>query len=268
MTSTSLRRLLPGLVLIAMTTATVSAQEPAFEVASVRPSSDGAMALNVSIPGAATLEGISLRYIIALAFNVDVRFTALNIDYAKISAERLERSFTIRAKGDPQVDTRAMLRTLLKERFGLRYHTESREVSVYALELKEPGKLGPWLKPTQVNCEEHLRTPREAREPLARPCSAQVQRYGASGHRFSGTLKEFVSRVAQHYLLDRLVIDATGLEGNYEWEIAFTPREIPVPGGPPTFREALEDQLGLTIKNRRGQHEIIILDDVRMPTPN
>ena len=77
-----------------------------------------------------------------------------------------------------------------------------------------------------------------------------------------------MSRVAQPNLLDGLVIDATGLEGNYEWEIGYTSRQVPVADGPPSFRQPLEQQLGLTLKNRKGHHEIIILDDVRMPTPN
>jgi uncharacterized protein (TIGR03435 family) len=59
------------------------------------------------------------------------------------------------------------------------------------------------------------------------------------------------------------VIDATGLEGNFEWEIAVGSR-LDVPN----IFTAFEDQLGLTLVERTGPWEVIVIDDVRMPTPN
>jgi len=39
-------------------------------------------------------------------------------------------------------------------------------------------------------------------------------------------------------------------------------------GYPAALRDALEDQLGLTLTRTTGPWEVIVIDDVRMPTPN
>jgi uncharacterized protein (TIGR03435 family) len=80
--------------------------------------------------------------------------------------------------------------------------------------------------------------------------------------RWAGTIDEFVTRELQSNL-QRPVINSTGLEGNYEWEMAFGSR----PDVPNIFT-ALEDQLGLILDERMGPWEVIVIDDVRMPTPN
>ena len=53
-----------------------------------------------------------------------------------------------RAGGSPgKEQMRMMMRTLLGERFGLRMHSEMREVAVLAFVLAKPGKMGPQLWP-------------------------------------------------------------------------------------------------------------------------
>ena len=34
------------------------------------------------------------------------------------------------------------------------------------------------------------------------------------------------------------------------------------------MRQAVEDQLGLKLEATRGPYEVIVIDDLRMPTPN
>jgi uncharacterized protein (TIGR03435 family) len=162
-------------------TAALSAQEPEFEIASVKPTTSpgGTWAF---FPGEARFEGHALDLIIPAAFDVPMQVASLKIAWTT-AAETMRRSprFQIFAKGDRNADSKAMLRTLLKERFGLRTHTEIRQVPVYALTVKEPGRLGRWLKSSQVNCQEHFRQlARDAGGTRAPQCFSALneQRFG------------------------------------------------------------------------------------------
>ena len=76
----------------------------------------------------------------------------------------------------------------------------------------------------------------------------------------------------------RLVIDRTGLTGNWDLEVNYTPDrsqlppgvELPSsidPNGPSLFT-ALEEQLGLKLRPARGPVEVLVIDSVQQPTPN
>jgi len=61
-----------------------------------------------------------------------------------------------RADGTPTKDQmRLMMRSLLAERFGFKAHFEERTLPAFALELVNPGKTGPKLRPHSegVPCE-------------------------------------------------------------------------------------------------------------------
>ncbi len=79
-------------------------------------------------------------------------------------------------------------------------------------------------------------------------------------------MTDLIALVAQPYL-DRPVVDMTGLTGNFEWEVAFAPVDTSK-SELPTILSAFEDQLGLKFESRTGPYDVIVIDDVRMPTPN
>ena len=62
-------------------------------------------------------------------------------------ARQMRFDVQARADGNPTKDQmRAMMRSLLEDRFGLKVHTEMREVPVFGLVLVKPGKLGERLR--------------------------------------------------------------------------------------------------------------------------
>ena len=64
-------------------------------------------------------------------------------------------------------------------------------------------------------------------------------------------------------------MDATQLSGNFEWQITFSPLAIPRPDSEaPPMEVALRDQLGLQLEQRTGPIDVLVIDDVHMPTPN
>ena len=75
----------------------------------------------------------------------------------------------------------------------------------------------------------------------------------------------------------RVVIDKTGLEGNYDIDLTFTPDRLPQgtppPGAPPisidpngpSLFTALQEQLGLKLESQRGPVEVLVIDHVERP---
>jgi uncharacterized protein (TIGR03435 family) len=76
----------------------------------------------------------------------------------------------------------------------------------------------------------------------------------------------------------RLVIDKTGLTGRFEFNLTWTPEQMPTaapsPGLPPidpngpSFFTALQEQLGLKLQSARGPLEVVVIARVERPTPD
>ena len=77
--------------------------------------------------------------------------------------------------------------------------------------------------------------------------------------------------------LSRPAIDETGLRGTFDFQLQYSPESdagpTPVataqdePQGP-TFREAIEDQLGLKLKPTMAPLDVLVIDHVEQPSPN
>jgi uncharacterized protein (TIGR03435 family) len=84
--------------------------------------------------------------------------------------------------------------------------------------------------------------------------------------------------------LSRTVLDKTGLTGNYDFTLKWTPDPsepaMGPPGGPPdaspdannsggpTLFTALEEQLGLKLVSAKGPEEVIVIDHIEQPSAN
>lgn len=79
-------------------------------------------------------------------------------------------------------------------------------------------------------------------------------------------------------LLNRIVIDRTGLEGGFDADAVFDPRGLPgmsqlPPSDPPrsdtpSLDTVLRDELGLKLESTRGPVEVLVIDHVERPTEN
>jgi uncharacterized protein (TIGR03435 family) len=75
----------------------------------------------------------------------------------------------------------------------------------------------------------------------------------------------------------RQIVDKTGLTGNYDWDLTWTPQAFQHtpfdrerfpsidPDGPSIFT-ALEEQLGLKLEAQQGNNTVLVLDHVEHPT--
>lgn len=254
-------------VLAILAMALPSAQESAFEVASVKVVS----ATNADTPGwmffrpgQVSIHAYPLRTFVPPAFGVPSQLGKVKFDFSRVSRDLVEHTyFDIQARGDPAGDQVAMMLALLRDRFGLKWHKEMRTVPIYTLTVAQPAKLGPWLKASTVNCLELAKNGSYS-APECNPYSERVKLGRLI--RGAGTTASLVARLQD--LSDLPLVDATGLKGNYAWEFAMPFVRPNSPEFASTFRDALKDDLGLTLTRIKGPWEVIVIDDLRMPTPN
>jgi uncharacterized protein (TIGR03435 family) len=153
------------------------------------------------------------------------------------------------------------LRQILESRFGWRAHTEQRVVPVYALRLAKPGRLGPFLRRRSEPCDETRSNCRNTSEVLP----------GGGLHEVNHGEIARIALSVQGWRLDRIVVDQTGLTGDFDWELTYAPAPDESLGGGqryPTISDAMEDQLGLTVVAADAPMKVVVVDAVLPPTPN
>ena len=188
-----------------------------------------------------------------------------------------------RATGSPtKDDMRAMVRTLLAERFKLAWHFEPREEAVLELLLAKPGELGPQLVRHGADqpCEQKS-TITGDRTFDAIPCgSAGLVSATMPGRARLAGRAEPIARLAAVLSnngfagIDRVVVDHTGLAGDFDFvvEWAVPPNADPQArvsddAGPP-LDLALRRQLGLVMRPARAPVETLVIDHIERPSGN
>jgi uncharacterized protein (TIGR03435 family) len=243
------------------------AQSPAvrkeFDIVSVKPSApdEHNSFMMQNLPGGSIrLAGVPLRMMMMQAYDLRAFQISGGPDWIRTDrwdilakAEGVEGRLT-RAQENP------MLQALMKDRFQLKVHPETKEMPIYALVVEKNGsKLTP---------------------------STAVEQQFRNGN---GLLTVNKGRTAAltvwlSQVLGRTVIDRTDLKGEYDYAIEWTaepgqggpesiglPPEAPRPhvdtNGPSIFT-ALREQLGLRLVSEKGPVEIIVIDSVERPSAN
>jgi uncharacterized protein (TIGR03435 family) len=254
---------------------------PAFEVASVKQNKSGDPRMTFGIDGARfTAFNIPLDELIRVAYGIDPR--RLSGGPAWIHTDR----FDITAKADTQLEpgqAPPQLVPLLAERFRLKVRWESREQPVYVLVVNRPdGKLGPNLHLSSADyCAEanaRLRSG-QPKDPKPDRCFMRMGPGSMSGG--SMGLNQLAKSLVP--VVNRTVLDRTGLAGLFDFDVTFTPEFAlpgpPSPGGAPTLVNgiptdsngpsiftALQEQLGLKLDSQEGPVDVLVVDSVEHPT--
>lgn len=173
-----------------------------------------------------------------------------------------------------------LLRSLLRDRFGFAAHVETRDLPTYELVVaRRDGGLGPALQPASCDCtgdqaEAGCRQgpPLPSFPEFNGPSCALL---GQPGRRVVRGYP--MSTVAQSLggLVERVVIDKTGLAGVWNLEVTFTdPLANPdaagglQPSDEPSLFTALQEQLGLRLEPSRGPVDVLVIDRIERPTEN
>lgn len=261
---------------------------PKFEAASIRacdPSARAGLQRSENTnptPGSLTISCVTLKDLIETAYHFSVdrpedSHTVLQVPIEGGPDWVYSKRFTInaRAAGDPgpNIIRGPMLQKLLEERFNLKVRRISREVKVYALTI---AKGGPKLQPFQAGTCIDLKPgpPDPEQKPL---CGAgRSKRNGAvrTYEFFKMTVEEFAQNLGVNSgprLLDRPVIDKTGLAGLFNFTLTYEPETAAAPDEPstgPSIFTAVQEQLGLKLEPAKGPADFLVIDSVDRPSEN
>jgi uncharacterized protein (TIGR03435 family) len=180
-----------------------------------------------------------------------------------------------------------MLQALLEDRFGLKVRHETKDGPLYTLMVTKGG-----LKAKKAADQTPLNfgapppggpaggppPPPPPFNPGSGPLPRGMVMMGIGQLRSSAqTMTGFASLLTGQ--AGRKVVDRTNLEGLYDFELTWTPDQIPAnlppdmpfprpdPNGPSIFT-ALQEQLGLKLESATGPLESIVIEKVQKPTEN
>jgi uncharacterized protein (TIGR03435 family) len=263
---------------------------PKFDVVSIKPCKLGVTKGGDSSPGrlsigCALLADTDNTGLIQQAYNryADGHFASGKIIPIEGGPDWIHaEAFGIEAKSDAQPSVMMMLgpmmQAILEDRFKLGIHRQTRQGAVYELAL---GKGSPKLKPFQDgSC-----TPVVIGRPLPplpdgqHRCRNMVSPRGTVDIE-GGTLSMFAGLLG--LVLDRPVIDKTGITNYFEIHLKFSPDDSAAPrpftadpGAPaviapdaPGIFEAIQEQLGLKLVPGKGPVDVLVIDHIERPSGN
>jgi uncharacterized protein (TIGR03435 family) len=158
-----------------------------------------------------------------------------------------------------------MLLPVLQDRFNLKYHHETREMTVYVLTVAKGGLK---LKEAPVQTgEKH----------------SGVRMNGPGDFQGENVKIQFLGHVlSEQPELGHTILDKTGLTGSYDFHLQWTPAQTG-PIGPdnsasgssaapdtnkPDLFTALQEQLGLKLESQKGPVDVIVIDHIEKPSAN
>lgn len=144
-----------------------------------------------------------------------------------------------------------LILSLLEDRFGFKFHREQKEGPVYWLELNKSGKLGPALRPSGPDSQSNMSNNSNGARSEMKVSKMSMVDIAAGLRRQAG----------------RPVEDRTGLTGNFDFEIEWSPEETADSAYPSLFT-VLKEQLGLKLQPAKGTVETLIIDQINRPSAN
>jgi uncharacterized protein (TIGR03435 family) len=163
-----------------------------------------------------------------------------------------------------------MMQGLLAERFRLTLQRDTKEHSVYSLVV---GKNGPKLKPALAKAEDQ---PETALGPDGKPRPAIMIGFPPSGiaiHASAASLPALAETISR--FTERPVVDMTGIEGQYQFELTFAPETLGAVPDPkaaldpaPSVFEAVQEY-GLRLEARKAPIAMLTVTHIeKTPTEN
>jgi bla regulator protein blaR1 len=274
------------------------ADAPTFDVASVKPTPPGTPTLGRGMPGRFTSQNMTARRMIRQAY--DIHDTQISGGPDWVTSD----GFTIDATtgGKPPDQMRFMMQTLLRDRFKLSFHTEKRDMPIYALVVqRSDGRLGPGLKRIPDDECPPPGSPRRGGPPAAPPSGPPASPLDPNVSVPCGSIIFGPGRLVSHGVpidtlsralanlpaitaFNRPVTNLTKLEGFYDFDFRWTnefgrggppPAGAPSssataanPGDEPALFTALQEQLGLKLNPQRATLDVLVIDSIERPTEN
>ncbi|HZQ42084.1 MAG TPA: TIGR03435 family protein [Acidobacteriaceae bacterium] len=246
-------------------TAAMTAPLPVFDVVSIRENKTGSYSSTVRWVGDAfTATNMTLSTLLLNAYNIREDLMSGLPSWADST------HFDVNAKvsdPDPNVlknlsreQRRAMIVAFLSDRFHLRAHIETKTLPVYDLVIAKGG----------LRMKEYAAVVSpgggDGNPANKKPGSMTIRNYQITA--FGIPTSNLAANLA--FIVQRNVIDKTGLTGMYDINLKWRPDDAPASddNNAPDLFTALQEQLGLKLEPSKGPVNILVIDHVEMPTAN
>lgn len=235
-----------------------------FDVATVKLSKPETLAhLGPPGHGAVVIENLDLHKIIASSFRVQ---DSMVFGPGWLNDTRYDIVGKGPAPNASNPEVWEMMRSLLAERFKLKYHIETREFPIYALTIAKGGpKL---IDGDKGRCAEDLKAGKNCGDIIFPPFSSGI---------YNMPIGAFIGGLAR-VLQDRPIVDKTGLTGKYDVTVRWMPdgmkpedlEKYPKEERPEdvSLFQAMEKQAGLKLEATRGPVQVVVVDSIEKPSGN
>lgn len=215
--------------------------------------------------------------------NLDVRAISVEGGPNWINSERYQINAEVEGAPTREMMNGPMLQAILQDRFQLKTHRETKEVSVYVLRVAKGGLK---LRPTEEGgCRvldlSNPQPPKPGDKPMCGSAFFAKKPPNIAGHMTGTTLDQIAGWFAQ--IMDIRVINETGVAGAFDVDVEFIqdetirrlltlpavqpPAESTDPLGPSLFT-AVQDQLGLKLDSVKRPGQSLVIDQIERPTEN
>lgn len=287
---------------------TAENSRPTFEVASIKPNKSGTRMVRIgNTPGRFTANNVTVKMLIEFAYNI--KDPQLSGGPSWIDSERFDvdaktdepddapgsslmagagpNTKAIARGGDPlgMIERRRqMIQALLADRFKLTLDRQTKDLPIYELVV---GKGGPKFKETTLPPPDPNAPPPGPPRPGQPPMRHGIMMGFGRGqlNMNGGSMAQLANALSERS--GRTVVDKTGLTGDYDLTLQWTPDENdpnthsggpdgrppgdtappPDPNGPTLFT-ALQEQLGLKLESTKGPVETFAIKSIEQPSEN
>jgi len=240
--------------------------DPAFVVATIKPSNPDAQGQGYGFRGQdVTTTNTSVSWLITLAYNMHAHQVVGGPGW--LGSEKYDILGRPDTPGQPSRDQlKIMFKKLLADRFQLKFHIEKRELAAYTITVL---KTGPKFVVSTAD-----------------PNSSLGIGFGLAPVGMTLNVRnapfDSVANALQGNLLDKPVVNQTGLTGKYDFTVKFTPDQSqlanlgPVPPGAaatdpdaaPDIFTAFQQQLGLKLESTKTAVDVMVIEKIEKPSDN
>jgi uncharacterized protein (TIGR03435 family) len=202
----------------------------------------------------------SLKLLIAAAYNLSAK--AISGGPSWIESEKFDITAVTPGDVQPTHDEQmAMLRNLLVDRFKLTFHREQKDFALYELQI---ARGGPKLKPS-------------GEPPDSLPQTIGTVFPGRVHMPARNVSMADLCSLLQRAIVDRPVVDRTGLSGKFDFDLDWAPdqsefggdtRDAPDTAPVPPLFTAMQQELGLKLEATHGPIAALVIEQVQPPSAN
>jgi uncharacterized protein (TIGR03435 family) len=234
-----------------------------FEVATIKPSQEGQQGVGINVQGREfRTRNTKLTDLLTFAYGLHAKQLIGLPSWA--DNDRYDILAPLPPEGMPSdVQLRTMMQNLIIERFGMQFHKEKRELSVYTINVGKGGAAGVKM------------TKNDSKQPLP-----GLGFQGLGRMRATNATMADLAGLLQFMVLDRPVLDQSGITDRFDFMLNWTPDEFQfptvgqrppaptAPDAPPDLLTAFQEQLGMKLEATKAPADVYVVDKVSRPSEN